>query len=259
MRSRNTSTRLFVFCYTTNSCSHHSNPTAFFSISDFLSVACPSSTSTLHPEPDRHSLTLFPQRSLAYSIHPYPCIGQWRFLDLGISSAPQYAHVHSLLKHQSATLLDLGCCFGQDVRKLIFDGAPAANLVASDLRSSFWDLGYDLFRDRDRLASRFVVGDVLEEGSLRELDGTIDIIHASSFFHLFSWAEQVRAGVRCIALLRRKPGALVFGRQTASQWPGNIPRRAAEGKYIWRHDGHSWQRLWDEIGRETGTRWRTEC
>ena len=106
--------------------------------------------------------------------------------------------------------------------------------------------------------SRFIAGDVFEDSSLRELDGTIDIIHASSFFHLFSWADQLRTGVRCTALLRRKPGALVFGRQIASQWPGSDPRRVFEGRDVWRHDGASWQRLWEEIGSETGTKWRTE-
>lgn len=33
---------------------------------------------------------------------------------------------------------DVGCCFGQELRKAILDGYPEANVVASDLTSDYW-------------------------------------------------------------------------------------------------------------------------
>ena len=33
---------------------------------------------------------------------------------------------------------DVGCCFGQELRKAILDGYPEANVVASDLTSEYW-------------------------------------------------------------------------------------------------------------------------
>ena len=43
-----------------------------------------------------------------------------------MSVHPVYDEVVSRLKKDSK-LLDLGCCFGQDIRKLIHDGVPAEN------------------------------------------------------------------------------------------------------------------------------------
>ena len=36
---------------------------------------------------------------------------------------------------------DVGCCFGQELRKAILDGYAEANMVASDLTSEYWCVG----------------------------------------------------------------------------------------------------------------------
>lgn len=33
---------------------------------------------------------------------------------------------------------DVGCCFGQESRKLILDGFPRANIIASDIIPGYW-------------------------------------------------------------------------------------------------------------------------
>ena len=33
---------------------------------------------------------------------------------------------------------DVGCCFGQELRKAILDGYPETDMVASDLTSDYW-------------------------------------------------------------------------------------------------------------------------
>lgn len=112
-----------------------------------------------------------------------------------------------------ATLLDLGCCFGQDIRKLVYDGAPSENITGSDLDAGFIDLGYDLFRDKNKLKSTFKTGDFFAPEKAGLEDGSFDFVHASSFFHLFNLDEQADAIARCLCLLKRKPGSALFGRQ----------------------------------------------
>ena len=90
---------------------------------------------------------------------------------------------------------------------------------------------------------------------LRKLDGTIDIIHAASFLHLFTWEEQVQAGMRMVRLMTEED-SLVLGRQVGSTKPGEYARRAYKGGSRYLHDPDSFQRLWDVIGEETGTKWK---
>ena len=66
------------------------------------------------------------QRDQAWRIAPYPCIGWWMFLQLYMSQNPVYGEVLYRLK-KGERLLDLGCCFGQDIRKLVHDGVPSEN------------------------------------------------------------------------------------------------------------------------------------
>lgn len=99
------------------------------------------------------------QRDKAWRKYKYPCIGLYTFLEFGISTLPQYEQVLSRTK-QGEKLLDLGCCMGQDIRKLVFDGAPAENVSATELEPEFIDLGFELFRDKERLErTTFTTGD----------------------------------------------------------------------------------------------------
>ena len=83
-------------------------------------------------------------------------------------------------------MVDLGCAFAQDIRQLVCDGVPAENLYGVELDERFIDLGYGLFLDKEKLRSLFVVANVLEEHSdLDRLDGKVDVVYASQFFHLF--------------------------------------------------------------------------
>ena len=102
-----------------------------------------------------------------------------------MSFHPSYPRILSLLKEPQSqyTLLDLGCCFAQDVRKLVYDGAPSQNLYACDVKSEFLDLGYDLFKDKETLKTHGFAADALAPSSaLDEIDGKIDAVHAASFF-----------------------------------------------------------------------------
>lgn len=58
--------------------------------------------------------------------------------------------------------MDLGCCVGQDTRSLSYAGVPGSRILGVDLERSFVDIGYDLFRDKDRLGAQFVQADIMK-------------------------------------------------------------------------------------------------
>jgi hypothetical protein len=122
------------------------------------------------------------------------------------------------------TFLEFTVLIHWAVRKLAADGAPSEHLYGSDLRSEFFDLGYELFRDEATLRSKFLVGDVFDSSSpLSELDGEIDIIYAASFLHLFSYEDQVKVCKRMVKLLKEKD-SVVLGRQIGNANAGSKAR-----------------------------------
>ncbi|KAL8695807.1 MAG: hypothetical protein Q9201_007953 [Fulgogasparrea decipioides] len=200
-------------------------------------------------------------RDRAFNNMPYACIGSLRFLNLSLSQHPQYQNVLARLSdHQS--LLDLGCCFAQDIRKLVHDGAPSSQLYGIDIDPAFLELGYDLFLDRDKLNSTFIVADLFSAPTpdlLKSLDGGVDMVYAASFFNLFDWKQQRVLAKHVISLMKPKQGSVILGRQLGSSEPGEYPHLKKDGTTTYWHDIVSWQRLWDEVGQETGTSWRVNA
>ncbi|KAH7319698.1 hypothetical protein B0I35DRAFT_217887 [Stachybotrys elegans] len=203
---------------------------------------------------DRHILQV---REEAWNITRFPCIGRWRFLSLLDTSEAFYRQIlFRLTVPKSAdALLDLGCGVGQVLRQLRAEGVNDSQLYGTDIEPRLVDLGYDLFQDRHQLNARFVFGDVVDPDDTRftTLRGKITMVHATSFFHLFNWVQQLYIGKRIVGFL--KPGtrnAVIFGRQMGTTKPSDSAVRSA-APYL--HDGLSFQRLWDEIGRMTRTKW----
>ena len=199
------------------------------------------------------------QRDRAWNVWPYPCIGLFRFLDLGISSTPSYAEIIERLK-RGETLLDLGCCFGQEIRKLVSDGAPSEHTYGADLHGEFIDAGYELFQDKGKLKTKFMTADILDRTSeFNTLDGKLDMIWAGSFFHLFGWDDQIKVAKRLVELLKPRKGSVVFGRQAGNIEPGEMPHQANAGGTMFRHDATSFEKLWKEVGAQTGTTWHVKA
>lgn len=204
-------------------------------------------------------------RDRLWDIYPYVCIGHFRFLSLKFTLDPRYQiALNRLLAPKSeATFLDVGCCVGQVLRQLVFDGVDPSRLYGTDLEPRFLDAGFDLFKDRDKFKGTLVAGDMLKEGDgdgderLKQLDGKMSIIHATSFFHLFTWDDQVRAARRLVRFLKPDdPDIMIFGRQVGTTMPGAGQGQRGNKRFL--HNATSWQELWDEVGKLTGTAWRTE-
>ncbi|OJJ08799.1 hypothetical protein ASPVEDRAFT_144863 [Aspergillus versicolor CBS 583.65] len=182
-------------------------------------------------------------RDQAWDILPFPCIGLFRFLDFPAYLQPVYPEVLTRIK-SGETFLDLGCCFGQDIRKLVHDGAPGENLIGVDTESRFLDLGHQLFKDKNRLKAHFQTGDVFAEDFLQEWRGKVDIIFLGSFLHLFSF-EQQRAIVLQLGRLLRGNNSLVFGRHLATTGKGGTLKENACGWSLYHHSEETIREIWE--------------
>lgn len=140
----------------------------------------------------------------------------------------------------------------------MYDGVDSSHCYGSDLRLDFMELGYDLFRDRGSLRSKFIPADIFDDDSpLNELDGKVDIIGASSFFHLFDYEKQKTVARRIVKLMKPQTGSLVVGKQVGSRQPHEAPGRPHMGTR-YQHNVASWRKFWNEIGEEEGLKFDVE-
>ncbi|KAF2104907.1 hypothetical protein NA57DRAFT_71108 [Rhizodiscina lignyota] len=201
-------------------------------------------------------------RNKAFKHHAYPCLGRFRFTGLELSSFPKYSDVLKILKQPNDSgsdekeplFIDLGCCVGQDIRKLILDGAPVTRVYGADLLPPFIDIGYEMFRDADRfprdhfLAPANLLEDTPDD-PLRRMDGRLTIVHISAVFHLFQLDNQTVTAKRIMRLLNRKAGkCLVLGADTANITSGFYTRTSGTVRY--RHNLESWTQLWKDVAKE---------
>ncbi|KAE8152098.1 hypothetical protein BDV25DRAFT_151727 [Aspergillus avenaceus] len=196
------------------------------------------------------------QAERAWNVQPYPCIAKLLFLHFDLSKSPIFDRIVSMLDTDSL-LLDLGCALGQDIRRLVYDGAPAESIVGMDIHQEFIDVGYELFRDRHNLKARFIVGDFFKScPGLEDLAGSIRVINSGYFMHLFTWEGQVDVAKRMISLMARREGDIItgvnFGNQTSGFWEKHL---AVTGP-MFLHDSASLSAIWRQIGQETQTHWR---
>ncbi|KAF7969206.1 hypothetical protein HWV62_27999 [Athelia sp. TMB] len=201
----------------------------------------------------------------AYQVHPYSCIRRFAFTTLKIAGQPVYQDVLKLGKERKgAILLDIGCCFGNDLRKAVADGFPITGVIGSDLHKDFWDMGNELYIAPFPVP--FVEGDVFDPAhieptpplyappsapppalgaltSLNPLRGHVSAIHASSLFHLFDEAPQRKLAHALGALLSPEPGSVIFGSHNGLRERGF--KTGARRANVFCHSPESWAELWD--------------
>ncbi|KAJ6513409.1 hypothetical protein C8R45DRAFT_813407 [Mycena sanguinolenta] len=214
---------------------------------------------------------VFAVQKKAYKVCPYPCIRRFGFVRIKIIKNPAaYNHVLELGRTQPGALfLDVGCCFGTDLRKLASDGFPAQNILACDIRQDFWDLGHELFRSApDSFPVTFLAGDAFDPDfltlqppateapqspapnlhsltSLEGLQGHLSAIHSASLFHLFSEINQRQLARKLAGLLSTCPGSIIFGCHGAQPTKGHV--LGSRGKYMFCHSPETWRNMWEGI------------
>ena len=208
-------------------------------------------------------LTVHIQRREAFAVAPYrkssinvvngslakpkkkkACIGLLRFLNLNLSKHPLYPEILSRVI-SGQKLVDVGCCFAVDLRKLIADGASPSNVFGVELEQAFLDKGFELFRDADRLPKGSCIAeDMLSaetSSNLEPLLAQVDIVYMSSFYHLFDLQQQMAATRKVLKLIRRKPGTLLVGRHIGDETPGTYPK--IDGGEFYRHNAASFEAM----------------
>ncbi|MCJ1461383.1 hypothetical protein MMC28_011765 [Mycoblastus sanguinarius] len=130
-------------------------------------------------------------------------------------------------------------------------------MYATDIVEDFWEIGYDLFRDRDSMAARFVKADILDANSaLKALHGKIDVMYAGSVLHLFNRAKQLEA---CRELVRlSKIGTAVLGCQLGRDDAEEVTSICG-GNTVFFHNIESLRKMWHVVEEETGTRWTVDA
>ncbi|EIW65003.1 uncharacterized protein TRAVEDRAFT_42402 [Trametes versicolor FP-101664 SS1] len=209
----------------------------------------------------------------AYAVFPYPCIRGFLFLQLKQSQLPAYKRLLVMgRERQGAILLDIGCCFGNDIRKAVYDGYPIENIVGSDLRSEFWELGHGFFKSTPTtFPVPFIAGDVFDTAhlasvpplrappdgpipelstltSLNPLRGHVSAIHASAFFHLFSEEKQLQLARKLAGLLSPVRGSMILGWHVGRPEKGfryEVLPPHRQGNPMFCHSAESWKEMWE--------------
>ncbi|KAJ5088007.1 hypothetical protein N7456_011623 [Penicillium angulare] len=194
-----------------------------------------------------------------WDIMRFPCFRMFLFLRLDLSCSPVYQKILEEIRAGSF-FLDMGCGLGQDIRRLILDGAPAEYLVGLDIEPAYIDLGYELFKDRSSLQSRFIVQDLFQDTpEMSTLIGKFRVIKCGYSMHLWNYARQLDAAKRIIQLASPRGGSIItgmhLGSHNAKLWTDLPP----EFKAMFLHNKETLSELWMQASTDTGTRWKFEC
>ena len=206
-----------------------------------------------------HTVANLAKRDSAFRVLPLATIGEFWFLVLGLLEHPQYSRaLDRLLKDRSQTLIDLGTCLGQDIRKLIYDGVSPSQLCGVDKYSQFFDVGNALFGDKDNTEAIFKTGDLLADEDPLWSDTTHqwDIVISCQLLHAFDLRTQERV-VRRMLSLAKGTGSWLFGvlagdldAHEVPVLPPLVPEGCKVTRYI--HNVETLRNLFERICEEDG-------
>lgn len=153
--------------------------------------------------------------------------------------------------------MDVGTFVGHDLRRLVYDGAPSDKLYGVDIVNHF-DVGYDLFRDREYFKGHFIEADILSTTSpeLMTLKGRVDIIVVSQVLHQWDWDNQLKAAQTLVSFT--KPGSWIVGNQIGNPKAQTVSLMS-RSTALWRHNPDSFANMFEAVGDATGTRWETQA
>jgi len=189
-------------------------------------------------------------RDLAWKVYQYRCVASFYFVNYNLAEGFGQEWYSGILERvkQGKKFLDLACAFGHVARNLVYDGAPQENIISSDLRPEFWELGYQLFRDRERFHGEFRQADIFDPTCLDDYNGKINILHTSAFFHLFDLERQKRVVHVLLRLLSTKPGTTIFGRQAGNTVPEFRTHPWRPSDYgLYAHNAESFKSMFEEV------------
>lgn len=154
---------------------------------------------------------------------------------------------------------------GQDLRYLVANGAPSDNMYGADIEPGFWEVGYELFKDRSTFRGRYLQSDILDgtgdaplTSALRQqLYGKVDVIYAGAVFHLWDIDTQFEVLKGLVELTRRNSMVVVC--QLGSVEVATKPAWREGLKPRLFHNAESVKDLWDRVCKATDTDWKVDA
>jgi hypothetical protein len=115
-----------------------------------------------------------------------------------------------------------------------------------------------LYRDDDKFKAHFLKADLLKATpELSALEGNFDVIQVTHVFHQWGWKGQIEAAKKVVNF--SKPGSVIVGFQAGTAG-GTTKEPGEDSAHSWmRQDPESWAEMWDIVGKETGTRWKSDA
>eukprot|EP00029_Vermamoeba_vermiformis_P000277 TRINITY_DN10301_c0_g1_i1.p1 TRINITY_DN10301_c0_g1~~TRINITY_DN10301_c0_g1_i1.p1 ORF type:complete len:259 (-),score=41.85 TRINITY_DN10301_c0_g1_i1:40-816(-) len=201
-------------------------------------------------------------RAKALQVCNYRCIREGRFLESRLSTHPEYKTEVKPKISKTTKIIDLGCCFGTDIRYLVAEGAEPSLITGTDQFPEYIQLGFDLFGDKDKLTTKFVFEDFFSDQFTQKVlpnatdDSTkYDIAYAGSVYHLFS-LEQTEKFTQLVNSLL-KSGGIFFGQTVGSEQPTWASKEDRKDILRYLHSPESFKSLVEEHGFENvQVRWR---
>ena len=197
-------------------------------------------------------------QSKAWAIHSYPCIGRWHFMRLSLLDYPQWEEVLKAVKG-GGIYLDVGAFMAVELRALSSQaGVDPKLLYALDLSAQFLDLGFECFRDADRLVKdNFIAADFFSDDDprVKALRGGVAVLHTGAFLHLFTLEKATAAARRMIEIGRPQKGTLILGRVLGRRDAAHVMYRGSQRSLMYRHNWGSLKKMWEDAAQQTGTKW----
>ena len=184
-------------------------------------------------------------------------MGAFWFLLFAVTEFSQYDEILTRLK-SGQKVLDVGAGIGQELRAFASDGAPPDAMAATDYQRGLWDVGYDLFQDRESFSGcNFIEADFINGGDqLVRLHGKFDVILAMNFLHLFDIDVQTTMAERMLRLLRPVKDSLILGLQAGThltpRFEADFPMFPDFKGDLYRHSIESIQEMWKKAAMSVG-------
>ncbi|KAF6218295.1 hypothetical protein HO133_005641 [Letharia lupina] len=215
------------------------------------------------PDTDIPKLSGESKHTEALAIAPETVQLVWNYSKMSVTEIPDHwMDVSPVYKKMKARmlkgekLLELGCGFGQNMRKLCVKGVAAEDLFGFYTDRILIEAGYDLFVDRSTQMTFFTGDIVAGTFEFERFHDKFNIVFASMFFHLFDWTEQVAIAKQVVNFLRKQPGSMIFGQQIGHIKPGLYQVGRESAGYA--HNTATLQQMWDFVGSETKSTWHVQ-
>ena len=179
-------------------------------------------------------------RKKALEVSDYRCIKHNLFMRPAMIKHPIFkTDIKPLLASSNTNVLDIGCCFGADLRYILYCGCSKEQIFGVDINAQLIDLGFDFFSDRDSLKDRFIAMDVLAkngntfiETALKMSKGkAFDIIFLGNIFHLLT-EDECKLLTQIVFKLIEPQKGIIFGSCIGADINGIYSRTGRANRYL---------------------------